>query len=106
MLGDGAEVREKIRAYQFPIITIINRFSLLREGGDKVLLKDVQVLTLVNGQYTNGRRSAGVPQLKCLGGTAHCKYLPQTVQCYNRGWDGYDVQVREEREGPLSYKLL
>jgi len=33
--------------------------------------------------------------LKCVGGSASCSaFKPQTVQCYNRGSDGYDVQVR------------
>lgn len=68
---------------------------------------------------TNGRRMSPVPQLKCVGGTAGCKaFTPQVeiiclklnlilypdiflwlyccfvqvVQCYNRGWDGEDVQ--------------
>lgn len=42
---------------------------------------------------TTARRSSPVPQLKCAGGSAGCRvFIPQTVQCYNRGWDGYDVQ--------------
>ena len=32
-------------------------------------------------------------QLKCVGGTAANEFKPQVVQCYNRGGDGYDVQV-------------
>ena len=33
-------------------------------------------------------------QLKCVGGTAGCyKFRPKVVQCINRGFDGYDVQV-------------
>lgn len=42
---------------------------------------------------TNARRSSPVPHLKCVGGSAGChSFMPQTVQCYNRGSDGYDVQ--------------
>jgi len=33
-------------------------------------------------------------QLKCTGGTAGCSaFVPQVVQCYNRGSDGTEVQV-------------
>ena len=58
----------------------------------KVLLRDVQVLTLKSGQMSTGRRSSPVPQLKCIGGSAQGLFNPQVVQCYNRGWDGVDVQ--------------
>jgi hypothetical protein len=59
-----------------------------------VKLTDVSVLTLYHDKMTAGRRSAGVPQLKCVGGTAGCTtFVPQVVQCYNRGSDGVDVQV-------------
>jgi hypothetical protein len=58
----------------------------------KVLLRDVQVLTLRSGHKTTGRRSAPVPQTKCVGGTAEGQFTPQVIQCYNRGWDGNDVQ--------------
>jgi len=58
----------------------------------KVLLRDIQVLTLRNGKMTTGKRSSPVPQLKCVGGSAQGAFNPQVVQCYNRGWDGVDVQ--------------
>lgn len=62
-------------------------------SSDKVLLRDVEVLTLYHGRYTTGRRSSRVPQLKCTGGTAGCSaFVPQVVQCYNRGSDGIEVQ--------------
>lgn len=60
---------------------------------ERVLLRDVQALTLYPGQYTNSRRTSPIPQLQCIGGTAGCAaYTPDVVQCYNKGWDGYDVQ--------------
>lgn len=35
-----------------------------------------------------------VMQLTCVGGTAGCSaFIPQVVQCYNRGSDGIEVQV-------------
>lgn len=70
-------------------ITVL--ISLLPIAG--VLLRDVQVLTLHRGRYTTARRTAAVPQLQCIGGSAGCSDIPEVVQCYNRGWDGYDVQV-------------
>ena len=36
----------------------------------RVLLRDLSVATLQRGGITQGRRSAGVPQLTCVGGTA------------------------------------
>ncbi|XP_029647932.1 store-operated calcium entry-associated regulatory factor [Octopus sinensis] len=61
--------------------------------GRKVLLQDINVITLNRGQMTTARRSSPVAQLKCTGGSAGCRsVIPQTVQCYNRGWDGYDIQ--------------
>ncbi|XP_069711517.1 store-operated calcium entry-associated regulatory factor isoform X1 [Phaenicophaeus curvirostris] len=58
----------------------------------RVLLREVQALTLRRGLYTTSRRTAAVPQLQCTGGTAGCSHVPEVVQCYNKGWDGYDVQ--------------
>ena len=61
---------------------------------DKIRLTDVSVVTLHYGKMTNSRRTHPVPQLKCVGGTAGCSaFTPSVVQCYNRGSDGYDVQV-------------
>jgi hypothetical protein len=82
-----------------------------------VLLRDIQVLTLQNGQMTTGRRSgklclpfsasevswkpqlfefvvlaAPVSQLSCVGGSAQCRESPQSVLCHNMGTDGVDVQ--------------
>lgn len=64
---------------------------------DAVLLRDVQSLTLYRGRSTTARRSRPVPQLRCVGGSAGCHaFVPEVVQCHNRGWDGVDVQVRCE----------
>ena len=70
---------------------------------NRVLLTSVQTLTFSKSQYTTGRRSRFVwvflvtprpiPQMKCTGGSAGCSYAPATMQCYNRGTDGRDVQV-------------
>ena len=69
------------------------------KGGEKVRLRDVQVLTLHQGKMTTGRRSSPVLQLKCAGGSAGCStFVPEVVQCYNRGSDGLDAQVRLLRD--------
>ncbi|KAI5630475.1 store-operated calcium entry-associated regulatory factor isoform X1, partial [Silurus asotus] len=60
---------------------------------EAVLLRDVQVLTLYRGRYTTARRSSPVPQLQCVGGSAGCTaFVPEVVQCQNKGWDGVDIQ--------------
>lgn len=58
----------------------------------RIKLRDIDVITLRHGQWTTGRRTRPVPQLACIGGTNRCKFLPQTVQCYNRGSNGQDIQ--------------
>ena len=60
-------------------------------------MTDVNVLTLHQGKMTNSRRTHAVPQLQCVGGSAGCSaFTPRVVQCYNRGSDGYDVQVKKQ----------
>lgn len=67
--------------------------TLVLPVAGRVLLREVQALTLRRGQFTASRRTPAVPQLQCAGGTAGCSRVPEVVQCYNKGWDGYDVQV-------------
>lgn len=76
-------------------------------NSDKVLLEKVTALTLEQGKMTNGRRSAPVPQLKCVGGSAGCSYTnqPRVVQCHNRGFDGYDVQWECKAELDSKYQF-
>ncbi|XP_069128119.1 store-operated calcium entry-associated regulatory factor-like [Argopecten irradians] len=75
-------------------------------GRDGVLLSDVKTLTLYNGKMTNSRRSAPVPQLKCVGGSAGCgAFVPQVVQCTNRGSDGYDVQWECKTDMDNAYRF-
>ncbi|XP_053797674.1 store-operated calcium entry-associated regulatory factor [Vidua chalybeata] len=71
----------------------------------KVLLRDVQALTLHRGQYTTSRRTASVPQLQCTGGSAGCSHVPEVVQCYNKGWDGYDVQWQCKADLENAYRF-
>ncbi|XP_067839504.1 store-operated calcium entry-associated regulatory factor [Heptranchias perlo] len=76
------------------------------QDSERVLLREVQVLTLYSGRYTNGRRTTPVPQLQCVGGTAGCSaFYPEVVQCYNKGWDGYDVQWECRTEMDNAYRF-
>jgi hypothetical protein len=64
---------------------------LFADSHKKVLLQDVQTLTFYKGEKTKSRRLAPVPQLKCVGGTASDEqHYVDSVQCYNRGFDGVD----------------
>mmetsp|Transcript_189 Transcript_189/g.601 ORF Transcript_189/g.601 Transcript_189/m.601 type:complete len:343 (-) Transcript_189:1231-2259(-) len=56
----------------------------------KIRLTDVGALTLKKGRQTTGRRSASVPQVRCLSGCGY--HEPRTIQCRNVGTDGIDVQ--------------
>ena len=63
------------------------------EPHQKMRLRDVEVLTLREGARTTGRRSSPVAQLACVGGSGRGRGSePSVVQCYNRGWDGTQVQ--------------
>ncbi|CAN8004337.1 unnamed protein product, partial [Ixodes hexagonus] len=71
----------------------------------KVKLSDVKTLTLSHGSFTTGRRSSPIPQLTCIGGSAGCTNLPPSVQCYNRGSDGIDIQWECKADLPKSLKF-
>lgn len=81
--------------------------SLGAFGGkdDRVLLKDVSVLTLYKDQRTTGRRSSPVPQLTCVGGSAKGDFTPNVVQCYNRGSDGSDIQWECKTDMDNAYRF-
>ncbi|KAG0374644.1 hypothetical protein BGX24_010150, partial [Mortierella sp. AD032] len=66
----------------------------------KVLLRDVQTLTLHQGRMTTGRRESPVPQVKCVGGNACGDFEPEVVQCTNAGFDGEDVQWKCQADLP------
>lgn len=71
---------------------------------DHVRLTDVKTLTLYSDKWTTSRRSSPVKQLACIG--SHCNRAQiDTVQCYNRGFDGSDVQWECKAELPSNYKF-
>lgn len=64
-----------------------------QESDMRVKLTDVQTITLFKDRYTNSRRLNSIPQLRCIGSFWKCQnYAPNVVQCYNKGFDGIDVQ--------------
>jgi hypothetical protein len=72
----------------------------------KALLRDIDVLTLHRGQFTTGRRGSPVPQLNCVGGTAHRdSFKVETVQCKNTGFNGRDYSWKCESQLDKSLKL-
>lgn len=76
------------------------------ETDGKVLLRDITALTLRPNRMTNGRRTAAVPQMKCVGGSAKCQHEPELIQCKNVGFDGYDVQWECSSTLPNEYRLV
>nr|ACF75517.1 7 transmembrane protein 66 [Philodina roseola] len=83
-------------------------FVHLVYGGNqnrRVLLSDVQTLTLHKGEKTNARRVSAVPQLKCVGGRARGAFEPDVVQCYNRGQGSYDIEWECNAEMPKEFKF-
>ena len=90
---------------QFFVICIVAVMLHLAQPR-KILLEDLRTLTLRHGEWTTSRRSSPVPQLKCVGGTAGCyAFVPQHVQCYNRGSDGYDIQWECKTEMNNKYRF-
>ncbi|XP_037037917.1 store-operated calcium entry-associated regulatory factor-like [Bradysia coprophila] len=71
---------------------------------DSIRLKDVNTLTLYSDKWTTSRRSAPVKQLTCVGGQCNRAQI-ETAQCYNRGFDGNDVQWECKAELPSNYKF-
>ncbi|XP_013880634.1 store-operated calcium entry-associated regulatory factor [Austrofundulus limnaeus] len=93
----------------FPLTLLtVSLFSVSHSWTDagSVLLRDVQALTLYRNLYTTARRSSPVPQLTCVGGSAGCgAFVPEVVQCLNRGWDGVDVQWECKTEMNTLYRF-
>lgn len=73
---------------------------------ERVLLKDVQVLTLRAGAFTTGRRNSPVQQLSCQNcNDDAARKAVDTIQCRNVGFDGRDVNWKCETEISKHYKL-
>ena len=68
----------------------------VRAQRDAVKLETITALSFREGKMSAAGRTAAVPQLKCVGGSAmaRAEFHPSSVQCKNVGYDGVDVQVR------------
>ncbi|KAI9207614.1 uncharacterized protein BJ171DRAFT_278372 [Polychytrium aggregatum] len=66
--------------------------SLCAAASDKIHIRDIETLTLYHGHKTAARRVQPVPQMECIGGDACRDVVIPVIQCYNRGWDGRQVQ--------------
>ncbi len=80
--------------------------SLVLGAHERILLKDIQVLTLRNGAFTTGRRNSPIPQLQCQN--CHddaARKVVDTIQCRNVGFDGRDVNWKCETEIDKHWKL-
>ncbi|KHJ76629.1 hypothetical protein OESDEN_23751, partial [Oesophagostomum dentatum] len=56
-------------------------------------------------ESSSGRRSAPVPQLKCVGGSAKGQYKPRIVQCVKQGFDGIDYQWKCTADMPHEFEF-
>lgn len=55
---------------------------------------------------TKSRRLDPIPQLKCVGGTAgRDAFIPQSVQCFNRGSDGSSTQWECKADMPNDFRF-
>ena len=75
--NDGQKKMKKKTPASFALVVALLSFlavaaSLIScaHASERVLLRELRVVTLQRGGVTRGRRSAGVPQLTCVGGTA------------------------------------
>jgi len=87
------------------VVSLVTNAEASWQQSDRVLLEEVKAITLHQGRMTNGRRSAPVQQLQCVGGSAKHRFQPQTVQCYNQGSDGTDVQWECKADMDNAYRF-
>ncbi|KAM6976917.1 store-operated calcium entry-associated regulatory factor [Aplochiton taeniatus] len=88
------------------ILLFVVQVKSWNEGPGSVLLRDVHVLTLYKGRHTAARRSSPVLQLQCVGGSAGCNaFVPEVVQCQNKGWDGVDAQWECKTDMDNAYRF-
>ncbi len=87
-----------------PILCAIAVCVAYRDG--RVHPRDIEVITLRAGSYTNGRRSLRIPQLLAVEAPSDVAWRPDSVQCTHVGWDGRDVQWRcETHDMPSDLKF-
>ncbi|KAL8863389.1 MAG: hypothetical protein Q9178_000070 [Gyalolechia marmorata] len=81
--------------------------ALRKSEAQKVLLSNVQTLTLRHDLKTSHRRVPAVPQLKCIGGNAKGLYNVDIMRCKNQGsdYDSEDIQWTCTASLPSEFKL-
>jgi len=80
--------------------------TLTFNSNSKILLKDIDVLTLTKDKLAAGRRSYPVLQLKCIGGNAEKEFHKvEIVQCLNKGFNGYTYDWKCSTNLPDILKL-
>lgn len=80
--------------FTVPLIFVIFLLLAVKSThGQRIKLKDIEVLTLYKDKLTASNRLGAIPQLKCVGSFSNCYHFsPNVVQCYNKGFDGIEVQ--------------
>lgn len=80
----------------------------LAAAHERVHMRDIQALVLEKGAYTEFRRGAPVPQLKCLAAAGlRDDELPKAAMCRNIGWDGREAKWECELDGlPDTHRLV
>ncbi|CAH8580921.1 unnamed protein product [Heterobilharzia americana] len=83
-----------MRMYIFGSVIISLLFCFCEAKSDRILLRNIDALTFYHDRLAQSRKGYRLPQLKCIGGSGfkYPEYYPKTVQCYNRGFDGREVQ--------------
>ncbi len=67
-----------------------------RQQNDKVLLRDVEVLTFRLGEWTTYRRTSAERQVQYTGPKYNNFQMPNTIQCKNQGMSDNDINWKCE----------
>ena len=72
----------------FFFVILFPPFEQSHTNSDRRRLVDVDHITFAIEKKTTSRRGLEpVSQLECIGGTNECKWLPEVINCSNRGFD-------------------
>ena len=91
---------------KFILLFVLGFASICVNAHNKVLLGNVNVLTLNKDQQTSYRRTSPISQLNCIGGEARShSHKVETVQCKNTGFNGKDYSWECKADLPTNLKL-
>ena len=72
----------------FFFVVLLNLSEELLTDSDRIRLKDVDHITFAIEKSISSRGDLEpVSQLECIGGSNQCKWLPEVIDCFNRGLD-------------------